>query len=223
MKKISIALSTCAVLFICLSLTGSYKNTEITARIQPVKMNVAYIGVENPIAVYTTGVDPKTVEVTVTEGTIRAIPNGKYVAEFDSTLLGHTVTVTVIRKTRGKEIRIADQILRIKEVPLPQVWVHNYRFDSYVQPEMRKELRAIFLRLESFDFECSTMVKSFTFSVCESGNWIDYYGHGPGFTNEMCSKIYSATPGTRIMIHNVVAIMPGGVVRKCGGINMVLR
>lgn len=223
MRKSLSILGFSLIILIVSAMTSSFGKKKAEVFIHPAKMNVAYIGVENPIGIIAIGCDTSALIVTTSEGKIRNGKNGYYIAEFDSTSLGKTITISVAMKIKGREQFMSSLKLRVKEVPLPQVYVGNFRFDAAVAPELRKEMNGVFLRLQSFDFDCAIRVKSFTFSINEAGTWIDLPANGPNLTQQMKQKINAASPGTRVFIHDVVAIMPGNVIRKCAPLNLTLQ
>jgi hypothetical protein len=207
---------------ISLAMNYALGKRKVEVYIVPLKMNVVYIGVDNLIEIISNGCDSSQLVVSVTNGKLQKLKSTKYILELDSTMLGQTTTINVATIIKGKHTLIKSQVYRIKEVPIPHVYMHNFRFDGTVPSELRSQLTSVHVRLQSFDFDCAIRVKSFTFSLNESGVWVDYKTNGPTLTAQMKSKILAAPSGTRIFIHDVVAIMPGNLVRRCPGLNLTL-
>ncbi|NJO87683.1 MAG: hypothetical protein HC831_01005 [Chloroflexia bacterium] len=59
-------------------MNGQENKNDIIAAVSPVKMNVLYLGVNNPVAIGVTGADMKDVDATIDNGSITG-ENGSYI------------------------------------------------------------------------------------------------------------------------------------------------
>lgn len=117
------------------------------------KMNVFYIGVDNPISISAAGVASEQVLVTADGAQLRQVSNGKYVAK---PARAGRATITV----SGGGLPPTTFEYRIKRIPNPVIYLGDKRGGKISVGEMKvhKGLRPV---LEGFDFDAKCKIQGF--------------------------------------------------------------
>ena len=90
------------------------------------KMNVFYIGVENPVTIAASGIKPENLFVKISLGSITG-SKGKYVVTVTS--VGETM-IEVYGIVNGKEIFLSKYAFRVKRIPDPVNGIFPMDFDA---------------------------------------------------------------------------------------------
>ena len=85
-----------------------------TATVSADKMNVFYIGVDNPVSISVPGVPNDRVRASITNGTIIPKGNGKYIVRVSQ---GTKSVVNVTAEMNGKMMSMGSAEFRVKRVP----------------------------------------------------------------------------------------------------------
>ena len=189
------------------------KSKTITA-VAPVKMNVLYVGVENPINVAVSGYESSEINVVVTNGAVYG-ENGEYI---------------VRPKRPGNlmfEVRVGDELIqethfRVKDLPHPVAMVNRMQ-GGEVQKESLLKQDEVFAFIQNFDFDLSFRVISF--SVTTFDNKIlsaNGKSNSNTITDEQKEIIRSLNPGSRIIFDNIKAEGPDGAIRNLSPIVFTL-
>ncbi len=180
-----------------------------SATISPTKMNVLYIGVENPISVSVPGANPRDVEVTATGAGIalRKVKDGEFVATVKSP---GKASINVSAKMSGKMMNMGTMDFRCKAIPKPVAKVGTYS-GGRIPKESLLTQGAIRVAMEGFDFPVTYMVTSFTMSFNTGGDaQAPLQATGSQFTAEMKAKISKLRRGNKVYIENIRAKGPDG-------------
>lgn len=169
------------------------------------KMNVLYIGVDNPLTI-TAGVGAEKVNATFTGGTISRVSGAKWVAK--PTKPGeHSVNVIV----DGKSTPVR---YRVKYLPDPAAFVANKRGGPIPAGDLKAQ-GGLIARLLDSDFEASFRVVSY--NVGALGGKYPVYQTSPNDGNRWsggaATIINNATPGTSIFFDNIKVVGPDGRTR----------
>ncbi|HRI59436.1 MAG TPA: GldM family protein [Saprospiraceae bacterium] len=118
------------------------------------KMNVLYIGVDNPIQVGATGIPADSLEVTISEGTIIKTGKGVYVARISTPGMA---IITVTGKDKKYKTNFEFRAKRMPD-PTPSLGTRNTRSDTLGVAAF-KALSGIYMVMENFDFDarCITL------------------------------------------------------------------
>lgn len=117
------------------------------------KMNVLYMGMNNPIAVAVEGVEDRKLKVTIDNGGIVKDVEGRYVVNTVRTGLA----IVTIEWNGGK----AERKFKVKPLPDPVAFVDNYgqgQGHSKSETDINLGLIVVF---ENFDFDCRASVAGF--------------------------------------------------------------
>lgn len=180
------------------------------------KMNVFYMGVQNPVSVVAAGVSSNELRVSATGVNISG-SGGKYV-----------VTATSPGKARinvsAGNLRQSFEF-RVKPIPDPVAKIGA----TTGGPMGNAELRAnggVLAVLENFDFDARCEIAGFTMVyVPKRQDPIEVVNPGPRFTGGVANAVAQAKPGDTYQFQNIRAKCPGdgGSTRKINSIAITIR
>jgi gliding motility-associated protein GldM len=202
------------------NLTGkvtTYKTPEFKYTVAPPfasvaadKMNVFYIGVENPVTVSAAGVSPQQLNVGITSGTISG-SGGKYTVRV--TQQGETF-VSVAAK--GKEY--TRERFRVKMIPDPQAKVGG-KPGGRMPAAQFKAQNGVIAALDGFDFDARFDVLSYQlFYQPVRQDAAILANTGPTFNSPVESAVQKAKPGDVYYFEEIKVKGPDGTTRKIPGI-----
>lgn len=180
--------------------------------ISATKMNVLYIGVDNPISISAPGISNDKIKATISAGTLRPDKDpGTFLATVKG---GGKVTINVQAEIDGKVQQMGSQEYRVKMVPDPIAKLAN----TVGGPINRSVLAAqagIIPVLENFDFQMNFVINSF--SMTRSGKGIDpmtFTSNSNQLSEDMKKAIKNSRAGDKIYFELIKAKGPDGVPRN---------
>lgn len=184
--------------------------------VSPTKMNVLYIGVDNPMEVSVPGVGQGDVSASLTgAGTLTKAPDGNYIAKV--TAVGKC-QVNVSAKIDGKVQPMGTKEFRIKRIPDPVPTLGGKLRGGNTQPGSIKAQSGVVALLENFDFEATFKVQSFQMVFSSKGEIFKSEVQGPLFNQQMKSFLDRAKPKDIIFIDEIKVVGPDNQPRKLGQI-----
>lgn len=193
---------------------SSYEVVASTFAISPTKMNVFYIGVENPVSVTATG---RQISATISGsgGTIKNVGAGKYVVTVRQT--GKAVVTAI---ADGKPAGSME--FRCLPVPDPYATVGGKRGGTINKAEL---LSASFVKaqLDNFVFDLTFPVVSFSVSVTVGGYTEEVAAQGANITPQQKNLIQQLQKGSRVYFENIKAKAPDGSVRNLGTVGFKIN
>lgn len=180
------------------------------------KLNVLYIGVDNPISIGMQGVAQTDIIITPQNCTLVATNRpGHYLVRVKTENgFKATLSVSYVDNGSGDTINGAGVYdFRIKKIPDPVTYIHNVRGEGVVLKENLQTITGIFTRMENFDFDGSFRPQSFSMSVIEDGEWKEYTATGPSLTSEMKAALTKCEEEDKVLFHNVKTKGPDSIVR----------
>ena len=166
------------------------------------KMNVLYIGVENPLTI-TAGVGAEKIRASFSGGSISRVQGAKWVAK--PTSPGeHNVVVDI----EGKKTPIR---FRVKYLPNPGGFVGTSKGGSIASATF-KAMGGVIAKYEETDFEAAWRVVSYTIGAIGGSipNYIEGTNEGNRWTGNAANIISRAGPGTNVFFDKVIVIGPDG-------------
>lgn len=200
----------------------SYQSAQAGVVVSPDKMNVFYIGVDNPVSVSVPGFSPDKVSPSLTKGgsITKASGTSKYTVKV--TTPGETNVVVSATLPDGTRKTMGTVPFRIKRVPDPVAKVGNLG-GGKVPTAQFKVQRGVLAVLENFDFDIRFNVVSFEMTyAAKRQDLIVKTGTGPAFTSDMLQLISKARPGDVFYIDEIKVKGPDGTTRKLPGIVFTL-
>ncbi|MDP1622950.1 MAG: gliding motility protein GldM [Bacteroidales bacterium] len=203
-----------------------FKDEFIVARpaitISPSKMNVFYIGVDNPVEISVPG-SPERIIPTISTGSIR--PEGKeWIVTNLTAGSAREAVISVNAVFSGKTKNMGSYTFRLKTVPDPVIKVasKNEGFISksllmaspYLIPEMPP----------GFDFDLRYVVTSFIFSTSTAaGEGSDAKVQGNRLTPEILKTITNSRKGQRIWFDDIYVKGPDGTRKVNASLSLKLN
>ena len=188
----------------------TYEVGERSVAISPTKMNVFYIGVDNPVEISAAGANSNTMTVNMSgagNGTIKKTPDGSYIVN---------VKTKTNRDEYAKVNVIADGIsssknFRVKRIPDPIPTLSNKRGGVMSSGEFKLQV-GVFPILENFDFEAECPIKGFTLiRVPKRDDARVSLNNGGRYTAESKALVAKASPGDKYFFEDIKCQCPGDV------------
>jgi gliding motility-associated protein GldM len=180
------------------------------------KMNVLYIGVENPLTVSGGSVGAEKTRVSFADGSITKAGGDRYIAKPTKPGMSEIVVTA-----EGKSFKFP---MRLKYLPPPTAFVGTKKGGNVPSAEF-KAMGAVLAKLEESDFMAPFQVVSYRIGAV--GGPIQLYreatNEGNRWSGQAASIVSSAGPGTRIFIDAINVIGPDGRKREIPGLQFSLK
>lgn len=183
------------------------------------KMNVFYIGVDNPVSISAGGVSPDQINASMTNGSISR-SGGEWVVRPSAP---GKASVSVSAKLGDRMKSMGSVEYRVKNVPDPIAFIANSSGGA-VSKDLVLASGAIIPRMPAdFEFNLNFTITGFNFSGNRKGDIIDYSGNGNSLTGQMKDFIRGARRGEKIILEDIFAKGPDGKTRKLNSIVLTLQ
>lgn len=194
---------------------ASYTALKPMAVISATKMNVVYIGLDNPISVSVPGYSPKEVKVSVSPGSAGSLKNdkqpGNYLLTVNKTQREIAVVVNVDKN--GKTTKMGEAKYRIRVIPDPTPALGTIEQSGGFAAAQLKAQSVVRAPLKNFAFEGVNYIPyEFQFFVIPKKGGNTYMGtaHTQVLTDEMKSNLNRAAKGDKIIISSIKVKGPDG-------------
>jgi gliding motility-associated protein GldM len=190
--------------------SGSYMVARPSMAISPTKMNVFYIGVENPVDISVAGAAPTDVVPSISGGGGQVINKGQGHYIVKVTQPGEcTVNVSIKTKTGSKSM--GSMKFRVKKVPSPLASYAGVTGDGKVSKGELQAATGVIPKLDDFVFDLKFPVVSWVMSMNVNGAFVDQPAQGPATTQGMKDLLSRAKSGGKVIIEQVKVQAPDGV------------
>ncbi|MBR1626910.1 MAG: gliding motility protein GldM [Bacteroidales bacterium] len=193
--------------------SGEYFVAAPSVTISATKMNVLYIGVDNPIAVGAPGVRSEDLNVTISgdpSASIRKVGTGEYIVNVKTP--GKKVSINASAKMGGTVKNLGSMDYRVKTIPKPTVKVGDKQ-DGKIAKEVLTAQGGFRVSVEGFDFPVKYVVDYYKMEISTGGDaQAPMEGRGDRFTSEMLTKIGKLRRGQKVFITDIRVKGPSGVV-----------
>lgn len=189
--------------------------------VQAEKMNVLYIGVENPVCIGADGVPVEDLSLRlVGNGTVKG-GMGKY--SISVTTPGE-VTIQVYRRLNGKESLFNEVKYRVKRIPDPTPYMAGKKSQA-ITKEVLLQATGVDAILENFDFDAYCEVMGYEVTVVPAkGDPVSYNVTGSQFSDAVRNLFGQVENGSGIYIDEIRVQCPGdAAVRHIGGIAFKIK
>ena len=140
------------------------------------KMNVLYIGVDNPVTIAASGGGDDKVQATISNGSLTRVGPGKYIARVNTVNDNTLITVTVEGKVAG-----ASQF-RVRTIPEAQAYVGGKPSGENITAGAFKAQGGVGAGIKNFPFELEYDVVSFTFTCDTDDDIVILPNQGASFS-----------------------------------------
>lgn len=187
-----------------------YEVADPAVVISPTKMNVFYLGVDNPVSLAAPGLPPDLIEPEISNGELIRGNDGYIVRP---KIAGKKCEISVYAKLNGQRRKLQTQEFRVKEVPDPVVKVAGERGGS-IKRNLLVAAGGIDVELEKFDFDMKFKVQSFNLYTVVDGYEQNVRATGAAFTSEQLKLIRGLKRHQIVVIDQVMVKGPDGTTRK---------
>lgn len=190
--------------------TIEYTVGQSAASIALDKMNVLYVGVDNPVTISATGGGAERLSVTMSGGGGTIVPNpssgsGSYIARVNSVTDECWINVSVDGKAAGRSK------FRVRTIPRPVGQVGPYESGANVPAGAFKAQAGVAAGILNFPFEMQYKVTKFTISADTDDGYIDDAAcTGNTWSPEAQRILNNLKPGRTVMIDELYAVGPDG-------------
>lgn len=181
----------------------------------PTKMNVFYIGVDNPVEISACGIAPANLNPTISGGSMK--PSGRP-GNYIVNVTGGTTASINIGSNDSVYHNHGIYQFRVKRVPDPVAYVGNLKADGFMTKAELNATGGVFARMENFDFDLKFSVVSFELSMIAGGKWKTLKANGPAMTPEMKLALRDVASGDKVFFHTIIVKGPDGTLRKIPGV-----
>jgi gliding motility-associated protein GldM len=180
------------------------------------KMNVLYIGVDNPLTISGGSVGAEKTRVSFPDGSITRGAGGHWIAKPSKPGMSK-----IIVNADGKNFEFP---MRLKYLPPPAAFVGAKKGGSISSAEL-KAIGAVIAKLEDSDFEAPYRVVSYKIGAV--GGPVQLYQEFPNegnrWSGQAASLISRCGPGSRVFFDQIKVVGPDGRNREIPGMNFTLK
>lgn len=205
---------------------GEYIVAPPSLTVAATKMNVFYIGVDNPVSISVPGLaDEKVKPRFLEEGgeliQVEDTVGYNYIVRVTSEMTTATITADAVIDEENV-MNMGSREFRVKRIPKPVAKIANIT-EGPIERNTLLAARAIIPVMEDFEFELYFDVTSFTMGTLINGDWIPKRARGNVFTEEMINIIQDSKRGQKFFFENIQAKGPDGSERTLNSINLTIK
>ncbi len=190
------------------------------AVVSPTKMNVLYIGVENPIEISVPGFRDDQISASLSGGSIYRSGKGAWAAKV--TTPGKTNISVSVKDDKGQTRSMGSKEFRVKRIPDPVPTIAG-KIGGSISKGVLLAQAGVQATLEGFDFDLKFNVTEFIVSATIGGFVKDVPVRGNRFSPDQIALINQVQRGKKVYIEGVKAAGPDGSVRSLGTIAFKLE
>ncbi|MDR1673367.1 MAG: gliding motility protein GldM [Bacteroidales bacterium] len=199
--------------------TAEYQVGKADAVISATKMNVFYVGVDNPVSISASGIPADKISASMTNGSL--VRSGStWVAR--PTKAGADAIVTVIANIDGQNKKMGEQLYRVKNVPDPVAKVAGKTGGKIDKATLVAQI-AVVPELAGFDFDMKFRVVSFTVNALVKTFNVSKPSNSATINAEQKALINGLTKGGKVYFEDIKVIGPDGMTRELPAIAFTLN
>ncbi|MBD98460.1 MAG: hypothetical protein CMO34_01340 [Verrucomicrobia bacterium] len=183
-----------------------YKVASPSTTISATKMNVFYIGVDNPVDISASGVAKDKIQASISNGSIVKKSDGWVVRP---SKVG-TAKVSVNAEVQGERKSMGSMDFRVKQIPKPEASIGG-KSGGNIKGAALKAASGIRAAMDNFDFEVSVVVSSFKMGYVASNGLLEEVSvNGNSFNSEVKTKLGSLKRNSKVFFEDIKVKMPDG-------------
>jgi hypothetical protein len=206
----------CFILFLCSNQVFFAQNVTVIAN---EKLNVLYMGLDNPVGIAMEKVPADKLKVSISEGhSIEKREDGLY-----NVRVNRPGKVTIFVEGNGAT---AQKEFRVKPIPDPRPSLNVYNaVNGVLKMSEAKNVEYLVAPIVNFDIDAKCIVESFSMVIKHSDGASEIYENkGPRFSAEILKVFGSVKENDFIMFYDISTRCPGDpVARKVQGISFVIK
>ena len=198
--------------------SSEYQVGEPNAVISPTKMNVLYIGVDNPLAISVSGVPSERITASISQGTLSK-SGAEYIAK--PTTVGNA-TVSISANVDGQTRKMGEMLFRVKTVPDPVGKVAGKTGGKIDKATLVAQV-AVLAALDNFEFDLRFEVTSFSVSAIVGQFTRTQAATGARITDAQKQILNSLQRGGKVFFDEIKARGPDGRIRELPAISFTIE
>ena len=203
---------------------GAYIVAPPALTVAPLKMNVLYIGIDNPVSISAAGIPDEKIRPSIDLGTLKRGPEGKdWIVRINKAPKGvRKAYISATAKILNKELPLGKVEFRVKRVPTPTAQIAG-QSDGQIDKNRLLAAGAIIPNMRDFEFEVYYQVTGYTFGTIINGDYIPKNVKGNRFTKEIVNIIKNGKRKQKFFFDNIRAKGPDGTIRSLNPISLELK
>lgn len=215
------AMSKLFFIVIALLAGTAFSYGQMNVSVAPIKMNVLYIGVDNPVSIAVSGAtdDKVTVSIVGGGGTISKTGDGLYNVRVTSPTDDCVMNVYVDGKLAGSSN------FRVRNMPMPSATVDGLASGTYLTADALRSKSGVGVYIQNFPFEAKYEVTGFSVKLMDDkGNLKTADCPGNLLTDKAKQYIGQyAKSGDIVTIENIKVKAPGGTELKLPALMYMIK
>ena len=200
--------------------SAEYMVAEGSVVVSPTKMNVFYLGVDNPVEISVSGVAGNKIRASASNGVLESRGNSYLMR---AKRLGNCMISVSAELEQGKWTNVGTKEFRVKAVPNPIATVNNQKGGMIAKNVLMAQSGVMATMPPDFDFDLKFNVTEFTVGTIIQGFLQEKKVKGAMFNQEVRNLINNVSKGNPVMIQEIRAVGPDGTIRDLGSINFKLN
>jgi gliding motility-associated protein GldM len=203
---------------------GSYIVAPPALTVAPLKMNVLYIGVDNPVSISSPGIPDENIQSSIDQGILRRdTESNDWIIRINEMPKGvNKAYVSATATVEGETLPLGRAEFRVKRVPTPTAEIAG-QTDGQIDKNRLLAAAAIIPNMRDFEFEIYYEVTGYTFATILNGDWIPKNVRGNRFTDEINGIIRNGKRQQKFFFENIQAKGPDGSIRSLNPVNLELK
>ncbi|NLI24206.1 MAG: gliding motility protein GldM [Bacteroidales bacterium] len=196
---------------------SEYIVEEPSMTVSPTKMNVFYMGLDNPVEISVSGVAADKVTATINNGRIRKISGNQYIVNPER---AGSAQIRVTADMGGNQKRdFGYKEFRVKMLPSPVPKVGGLRGGNIARSTLLAQ-SGVIAEMENFEFEAIVKVVSFKVSAKVGQFDMEATSNSNKFTQEQLNILERLGKGSKVYFEDIKASLPDGSTRDLGSITL---
>lgn len=194
--------------------SAEYMVAEGSVAVSPLKMNVFYLAVDNPVEISVSGVAGNKIRATASNGVLEQRGNAYNITP---RRIGNCM-ITVSAEIDGKWANVGTKEFRVKAVPDPVATVGGQKGGLMAKNVLMAQAGIMATMPPDFEFDLKFNVTEFTVGTVVQGFLQERKVRGASFNQEIRNLINNVPRGNQVTINEVKAVGPDGTVRDLNSI-----
>jgi gliding motility-associated protein GldM len=196
---------------------SDYMVAKPSAAVSPTKMNVFYIGVDNPVSISAGGVAPENLSPSITGGGTISGSKGTYNVRVNTP---GEATINLNAKFGNDNKSMGAFKFRVKRVPDPVPKFAGKTGSATITKSDLNTVMGVVADLENFDFDLKFTVISFDITATIKGFENQKSSNSNRITDDQRALLKSVTPGAKVYVENIKVKGEDGSTRTLPPINL---
>ena len=201
---------------------SSYFVAPPSLTVAPLKMNVFYIGVDNPVSISAAGLSKNQIKPVIDMGKLKKDGSNWIVRIDKKPKSGAMATGSASADIDGKRMSLGKSEFRVKRVPSPTAEIAGMT-DGQLDKNVFLASAAIIPNMKDFEFDLYFVVTSYTFATVMNGDWLQKNVKGNVFSDEVKSIIRNGKRKQKYFFEKIQAKGPDGTIRSLNPISLELK